>query len=617
MTLRALLIGAQTFGLSGVHSDVQLMERVLHDRGFQDIRTRLDGDARYHAIIESFDELVRETRPGDGVVLYYSGHGSFQDHPDAVERSRACLSPYVHYLVPVDLEESTPDDFRGLLVEELTAVVHRMTSITPNVTVILDCCHAGGAVRDPHVAVRSVSRFVPLESALARAERLPTTELSAPDPSVVRLMACPRHERAHEAPSSRRPGQWHGVFTEELADLLDATLEHPVPWGALMAQVQDRVMRRVRQRPDLGGPHSARLPFSTRTTAHARQLPLLCRAGRLVVPGGAVLGLAQGDIVALTAPGETLAEAARVAVTAMLGADAELESPPGSLTHRLPECRAVPVRTHVRQYITFEGDGPLARALRPALTRSTGLAEACLADPAFATVRSRGSTVVVTDRSGFAFRAPVPDEPGRHEALLALLEELARGERLRALPNGAEEAWLDAEAVAFFERRPQGDQSQPLRPGDRLMDGDQYRVQVVNRSAHRLFLWLLDVGLSGRTALVTDYEPSGCLLNAAGRAGGVWNSGWTDIYWPEDVPYEGPRPESLIVMIADRAMDMSSLASPDEGWLVRPRGVPRGLEGVVAEILNGVRDSGARRAEGFRYKTLRCDTEVETRPQGG
>ncbi|MFE1310832.1 caspase family protein [Streptomyces sp. NPDC058755] len=611
MTLRALLIGAQTFGLSGVHSDVQLMEQVLHGRGFEDIRTRVDDGACYHAIIESLDALARDTGPQDGVVLYYSGHGSLQDRPDAAEQARARRSPYLHYLVPTDLSDTTRGDFRGLLVEELTAAVRGLTAITPNVTVVLDCCHAGGAVRDPQTAVRSVSQDVPPDAALARADRLFATELSAPDPSVVRLTACQRHERAYEAPSLRRPGKRHGLFTEELAHLLDATREHPVPWAVLMAQVQDQVAQRMPQRPDLGGPHSARLPFSTTTTAHARQLPLLWRGHRLVVPGGAVLGLAKDDVVALTAPGEAPDEAPRAEVTAVLGADAELEPPPESPE---PDVRAVLVRTHVRKHIALDGDGPLVDALRPALSRSAGLAEAGPVDRPFATVRTRDSSVVVTDRAGFAFRAPVPDDPSYLEHLLSLLEELARGERLRALPDGVGEARLDAEVEAVFERLSHGRPPQRLRSGDRLTEGDQYRVQVVNHSPYPLFLWLLDVGLSGRTALVTHDEPSGCLLQAAGRAGDVWNSGWVDIYWPQDVPYDGPRPETLTVLAADRAADLSSLATP--GWLAQRGSVPACLERVAGEILTGTRDARPALADGFRYKVLRCDTEVEPRPPG-
>ncbi|MFJ3726078.1 caspase domain-containing protein [Streptomyces sp. NPDC090045] len=620
MTLRAVLIGAQTFGLSGVHSDVRLMERVLHDRGFRDVRTRTDDGARYHSLVETLDGLERDTEQEDGVVLYYSGHGAMHERPDAAEQARARRSPYLHYFVPTDVDDSSSGEFRGLLVEELTATVRRLTAITPNVTVILDCCHAGGAVRDPRVAVRAVSRDVPLDAALARADRL-SRELSAPDPFVVRLTACQRHEQAYEAPSLYRPGERNGLFTEELARLLQATREHPVPWGALMAQVQDRVMQRVRQRPDLGGPHAALLPFSSETAEHARQLPLLQRGRRLVVPGGAVLGLAQDDIVGLVVPGTAPAEAPQVKVTAIRGADAELESPPelskpqefDSPEAGVPGLRAIPVRTAVRRYLAFDGDGPLSRALRAALPSSVGLAVAGPVAPPFATVRTSEDTVVVVDRAGLAFRPPVPDDPGRCGHLLALLEELARGERLRALPDAAGAAHLDAEVEAVFERRRHGGPPQPLRSGDRLADGDEYHVQVVNHAPERLFVWLLDVGLSGRTAMVTDYEPSGCLLAPARSARrpepGIWNSGWIDIYWPSDVPYQGPRPETLTLLIGNRETDLSSLAS-------QPRSLPAGLEGVAAEVLSGVRDSG-RLSDGFRYTVLRCDTEVEPRhPRG-
>ncbi|MHB9860845.1 hypothetical protein [Streptomyces sp. YIM S03343] len=362
---------------------------------------------------------------------------------------------------------------------------------------------------------------------------------------------------------------------------------------------------------------AARLPFSTDTADHARGLPLQLRAdGRLVVPGGAVLGLAQDDVVDLTLPGEAQAEARHVEVTALHGADAELGVPVASLEGRVPGYRVVPVRTRVRRYVAFDGDGPLAAALRPCLASSAGVAEAGPADEVFATVRSCDSGVVVTDRAGLAFRAPVADDPAHREGVLALLEELARGERLRAFPDGADDARLGAEVTAFFERLPPGRRSQPLFSGGRLGEGDHYHVRVVNHSQRQLFLWLLDVGLSGRTALVTDFEPSGCLLNAAGSAGAVWNSGWIDIYWPGDVPREGPRPETLIVLVADREADLLPLATFDTTSPLWRESMPLLLRSVAAEILGGVRICGSVQARGFRYKVLRCAAEVVPRRAG-
>lgn len=348
-----------------------------------------------------------------------------------------------------------------------------------------------------------------------------------------------------------------------------------------------------------------------------------------MVPGGAVLGLAQDDIVGLVAPGTAPAEAPQAKVTAIRGADAELESPldlpksPEFLDSPeagVPGLRAIPVRTAVRRYLAFDGDGPLSRALRSALPGSVGLAVAGPVAPPFATVRTSEDTVVVVDPAGLAFRPPVPDDPDRCGHLLALLEDLARGERLRALPGAGGAAHLDADVEAVFERRRHGGPPRPLRSGDRLSDGDAYHVQVVNHAPERLFVWLLDVGLSGRTALVTDDEPSGCLLAPARRAHrpgpGVWNSGWIDVYWPSDVPYEGPRPETLTLLIGNRETDLSSLASPDAGGRARPRSLPAGLEAVATEVLGGVRDS-VRPGGGFRYTVLRCDTEVVPRHPGG
>ena len=110
------------------------MHEVLRNHGFTDIVTRTKELARYAGIKDGPEPARAATRPGDGVVVYYSGHGA--------------LLGELQYLVPVDMADSTPTDFRGYLAEELTAAVRALTDVTPNVTVILDCCHSGGAVRE-------------------------------------------------------------------------------------------------------------------------------------------------------------------------------------------------------------------------------------------------------------------------------------------------------------------------------------------------------------------------------------------------------------------------------------------------------------------------------------
>lgn len=219
MTLRAVLIGAQTYGLTGVHADVELMHAVLRNHGFTDVRTCTEELASYAGIKTALSRLGEATRRGDGVVVYYSGHGA--------------LLGELQYLVPVDMADSNPTDFRGYLAEELTAAVRVLTDVTPNVTVILDCCHSGGAVREAAYesgrwALKSVE--LPRVARAAGLER--AAALSRPGdplvPNVVRLTACQQHDSAYEA--ELRPGAGRqGVFTAALAKVLDPRRHPPCP----------------------------------------------------------------------------------------------------------------------------------------------------------------------------------------------------------------------------------------------------------------------------------------------------------------------------------------------------------------------------------------------------
>lgn len=438
MTLRAVLIGAQTYGLTGVHADVELMRRVLADRGFTDLDVRTEERARYAGITEGMARLRGVVRPGDGVVIYYSGHGG--------------LSDGLQYLVPVDMGQSTSTDFRGYLAEELTAAVRAITAVTCNVTCVLDSCHSGGAVREAAYesdrwALKSVRLpRVPPDAALARAALLAGSD-DPLVPNVVRLTACEQHGSAYEA--ELRPGAGRqGVFTAVLADLLDATAGRPVPWTTLVARARDRIkQQQVLQWPDAGGP-SGRLPFLLEEPAEPERLPLLRREGRFRVPGGALFGLGPEDEVRMVFPADTPANEGRetsvpATVEEMHGGDAVLRAEPaagrgpqaGELSSSLVPSGsyALAVRVHDRRQVLIDAVGPFADALRKELVRSPRLAETREPNEAFAVVRVRDGRPEVLDRAGLPARRPTDPAYSDASRLITLLDELARGERVRWL----------------------------------------------------------------------------------------------------------------------------------------------------------------------------------------
>ncbi|GGR27952.1 hypothetical protein [Streptomyces netropsis] len=153
-----------------------------------------------------------------------------------------------------------------------------------------------------------------------------------------------------------------------------------------------------------------------------------------------------------------------------------------------------------------------------------------------------------------------------------------------------------------------------LRPeGDRLHDGDHYRVRATDHSDRVLCLWLLGVGLSGRTTLVTNDQPSGIALQPDGRDGAAWPPGPTETWWPPDVPYEGTRPEPLLLLIGDSPLDVSPLVSDErERRAGRARGEP--LPRLLEEVCDGVRrDSRPRSGELLRYRVVGVHAEVVPR----
>ncbi|MEV6397175.1 caspase family protein [Streptomyces sp. NPDC051907] len=672
MTLRAVLIGAQTFGLTGVHTDIDVMQGVLARRGFTDVRVLVEDGAGYAGIKQALRQLRRDARSDDGVVVYFSGHGS--------------LSGDLQYLVPVDIARSTPSDFRGYLAAELTAEMRALASITPNVTCVLDCCHSGGAVREAAYEsgrwrLKSVELpRVPPQDGLARAAELarPAHPLVQ---DVVRLAACQQDGSAYETEIRTGAGR-QGVFTAALAELLEGPAALSMTWSTLIARVRDRVkQQQVRQRPDAGGP-SGRLTFRLEEPAEPERLPLERRDGRFVVPGGAVFGLGVEDRVRMVFPSdcpqETGPETGREAgqesvsatVAAMAAGDALLSpsppaheggsSPAGSLLADLataelpPGSYALPLQVHDRRLVRIDGQGPFVDELRRKLADSPRLAEteaeaepltesgtaagtgtecgtgaetrprtgtwtAAPAGSLFATVCVHNGEATVLNPDGLPFRESLEATPAHASRLHALLEELARGERVRSLDSPVGEGLLQAEVDVRFEvEDPAGEGSwRVLRPShDSLYDGDRYRVSVANHSGEPLYFWVLGVGLSGRSALVTNDQPSGYRLEPAGAP---FRSTRTTpsirIRWPKDVPGDGPRLETVHLLVGDRMMDLSGLTSR-EARDRDARGPDRALGSLLQEVWDGVRDQEQEKAEEFRYRlwTVHADAFASPRP---
>ncbi len=159
MAKRALLVGINRYkvpgaDLRGCLNDVKNMKSVLtRYYGFaeKNIRTLTDLQATKKAMQSEISKLTGKARPGDVLLLHYSGHGS-----NVPDRNGDEADVRDEILCPTDLDWQDPllDDWLRAQFDQLPAGV--------NFTVIMDCCHSGTNTRaiQPPDAKR-IERFLP------------------------------------------------------------------------------------------------------------------------------------------------------------------------------------------------------------------------------------------------------------------------------------------------------------------------------------------------------------------------------------------------------------------------------------------------------------------------
>jgi hypothetical protein len=619
VTRRALLVGSATSGLVGVDTDIELLQGELGRRGFEQVRVLTGSAASRAGILDGLDRLVAETRTGDDVVVAYSGHGARLPLLDPSAQLAAGQSGYLHFVVPTDFAASTPTDFRGLLAGELSRAQWRLTDAARSVTTILDCCHSGTLSRDVDVRPKALSQWqveqVPaagVETLLDALRAEPSRPVEA-NPFAVRVVACAAHETAFEVPAAG--GGAVGLLTDRLVAVLREVGDRPVSWRALLARVRAEVARRIpAQRPDVEGP-ADRVPFSATTRPESFGLPVGRRPdGRVVVPGGLLLGLGVGSTVRLVdeqgSPPAALGEAT---VTALEAADAILDRPPAAA---LPDgTSAVPVGSGaLDRLVRVDTTEPVAAALRNALAARPGLGVAGAGDPAFATVTETDELLEVVDRAGAPWRQPQPADDAGVSWTVDLLDVLARGDRLRARGRDDGGAGFDSGVRLRAEALTRREWEPLAAAGARVPAGTPVRLTVSNEGASDAYASLLDVGLSGRTALVTTDSPAGRLLRP-GESSTVAYPDGLRLTWPADVPAGDERPESLVLLITSEPFDARALTTREPPAPVRGEGpaVRGGVAAVLARDLAPLAEAAPERP-GMQVDVAHVDLVVVPDP---
>lgn len=583
MTKRALLIGSQTHGLSGAESDAEAAADLLKHLGFT-TDLCMGQNATRQGILERYKGLIAETTGGDAVVVYYSGHGGLAANPDyqpMTEESR-----YYQFIVPTDIDETTEKDFRGITSLELSVLLAKLTDKTKNATVILDCCHSARMSRAVDLTPKALPRqwFVGVASHLKKlsAEGILTDNLHVEsNPYAVRLVAAGPNESAYEYTNTK--GQRIGMLTESFLIAMEEARGQRVSWHSIGARVRERVLSLMpTQRPEVEGP-ADRLLFELGTADRTGVLSVILRDGIPKLQGGRLLGVSAGDTYAIVPMGVEKPtpedEIAKATVTQVAGGSSEIDVKFQHGHTKIPAgANAFPVSTTLPKLaVRVQVTGQKGEQIRAAIDASRHVQVATADDPAdgpgddpadvLAEVVVAEEKIDLRDRFGLSMLEPKPFTQENVSLTVSNLDKFAQVQALLKLRSGEGPNELDIPYEIEWGRVVDGKPQPCAKSGDILFDGDPVYVRVANLSERRtdkIYISILDVGLSGKVTLLTTSEPSGIevLPQSEYVLGYREHEGLRGLKlsWPKaDVPKDTVRTESLIVIVSDAPQDLRPL----------------------------------------------------------
>ncbi len=580
----ALLIGINDYEgnvskLRGCVNDVLAMRDFLAARAGSAAHIRLltaghhSGEERptRNAVIAAIRAHLRQAGPDDVALLYYSGHGSYEDAPPefwAVEPDRRNET-----LVCCDSRLPGRWD---LADKELAKLIQEVATLdaadnpkagSPHIALLVDCCHSGSISRNAddacerltgkHQGARTAADYI------VGAAELTAQSRGAGDDGVsgwalgwadhVLMAACRSDQTAKERAID---GAQRGIFTHTLLKLLQET-RHALSYRdlarALSPIVRNSIDAQDPQLEAVGGADLNRIFLEGALREAPRYFRVFHDAARgaWLLDGGIAHGIqaprdgehttfalfdANADLSAVRSLDDRLGVARVLRVTAT-HSDVALDMPNAApstdaqFQALLLGVPMPPVAVH------FEGNAAMLDAVRAALADTTSAhparqliretqnaADAMLrlhADAGAYTIRQSGSVR--------AFDIAIPTSAGASSASSAVLDRLAHIARWRSVLDLTNPATRLAPVPARRGRPPveivlrRSGESEPLTGA--LVRGNQktrdrrypsYEITLVNNTAQRLYVGALL--LSDRYEIAADLKSPGW-LEAYGETG--------------------------------------------------------------------------------------------------
>lgn len=562
---RALLIGSQV-------NDMDSMDEVLRLHGFT---TRRIGGANYPAtrsgILDAVDELTKGTLADDSVVVYYTGHGMTTERnvdwnapgdemPDKFDRWR------IQLIVPVDFDDSTEGDFRGITDFELSHKLAKLSEKTDNVTLILDCDQAPNSSQYPRALAHIQSM---INSGNFDGELYPVGH-----PSVVKIVATPATELAIDIPIQSTPESdpvYRSVLNEALVGALQYVVSKRIrmSWARIMLLVKARVRATEPiQHPGIQGPYR-RFCFETAEDELELGLPVSENGiGGYVLQGGFLHGVAYKDRYAIMPAEVTTIEPdiqiAEAEVSFVNYKNATLKWEWLGSHSSLPDRGAHAILTHrglPKSSVIIDASNPLYHKLSDAVKSSIRLRIGDDIATQLACVEQESHHFTLKDAKKHILRKyrttqSLDQIAGR---MIPILEDLDKAKYVLGLKLTPSDVWpLQVVSVEFGTVKGRDRSRNPLRMPEQVKEDELAYLKVKNSGETGVFVSVLDICLHHVTLCESNIDIPGWRTQTVGENVAGELEGFK-VTWPPEVPRDQSIMCTVVVVLTDCEIDLTNL----------------------------------------------------------
>ena len=601
-TKRALLIGSRTGDLQGTENDVEMMAGVLEKYRFK-VRRCIGFNATRDGILSEWQALISASSADDAVVIYYSGHGAVVEYYEPDEQRDHHQKNSKKYIVPTDIEQSTEDDFRGILDFEMSHMLRDTTEKTRNVTMILDCCFSSRMVRGPGHGIKLVSKYWPTTKnynitkhvkGLRLDEKFQRNLLVEGNPDAVRIAAAATTEKAYEYVNQQ--GQIVGLLTDTLAGAINETIGKEVSWRTTLLRVCEIVHTKFSdpqylQHPQAEGPDT-RILFSTEEMVSGAKL-IKMEKDEAILQAGSVAGVREANIYAIMPYGceriDSKTQIAKAEVIQISGFKSKVELTFTTSEKSIPSKGALAFLETEAPYrwpVSFPAD---FHALRERLEKSKVLRtyDANEKNPPLVNFQHEGNKILMRNSRGtpFSLQQAASDTTSLQnlvDAAVLSAENLALAQNILTCQGGIGGEALEHSVDIKFGLVSEGREAEISTTNAAILDGQRIFISLHNKGDTTIFLSVFDVNAAGDIALVSKSCPRGIELTRNkrhtlgelyGRLIGL------KLSWPKNVPKSESIEETLVLVLTSSAVDLRPLTDQ------RLPNSESSREGVISKFL--------------------------------